>query len=524
MRVLSSAQMRSYEEGLIAAGLSAAVLMERAGAGVAALLAREFSGASGFIICVGKGNNGGDGLVIARFLAEAGFRVTVNLAFAPADLRELPGLQLERCAGVTNLRFSEPGADWFWPRVGEVLIDALLGLGGEGPLREPMRGFVARINKMRQTTFCRTVALDCPSGLQAGSRALEESGRGLDQAVVADVTVTLGYPKDFLLREDLACWVGRIEVVPLEEKGLGEGEAKGLVAGHQMLTAAEMRDLLPRRLATAHKHELGRVCIIGGSTGMSGAPLLAARGALRAGAGLVSVGVRSQVYAAAAMRAPLEAMVFDAGDEAFCEQALSRATVVAIGPGLGLDGAAERLLRWVITRCEVTLLLDADALTLVAQDLTLLRASNNLLAELSPQLGRAPLILTPHPGEMQRLLGQEFSPADRLKVARAFAQEHGVYLVLKGARTVVAFPSGEVFVNSTGNAALATGGSGDTLLGIIAALIGQGLSCEAALKLAVWWHGRAADLLVQGRGVEEGLFAGEVADALPAALANLRAD
>jgi ADP-dependent NAD(P)H-hydrate dehydratase / NAD(P)H-hydrate epimerase len=515
MKVLSIAQMLAWENRVISQGISAEMLMEHAGQSAAVIIRCEFPTIARALVFVGKGHNGGDGLVVARALALAGWEIVVQLIVPQGELKELSARKLEellRVSGTVRVTPSQEAVCWL--PADSLIIDAMLGVGVSGRLRPELQSWVRQLNEARRRRYYRTVALDCPSGLEVASQSIEEARLAEHQAVVADLTLAMGFPKDFLLREELAPWVGRLMVVPLHEL------APEQAVEEEFISPLDLSALLPRRLATAHKYNFGRVLILGGSTGMTGAPLLSAQGALRAGAGLVTVGVRSQIYSIVAGRAEPEVMVFDLGDEALFAQAMARATVVAVGPGLGLDQAAERLLRRIVERCDVPLIFDADALTLLAQDMSILGPVEGGMASL---FRRQPMILTPHPGEMRRLIGRQFTEQERVPVAREFAQRHGVHLVLKGTRTVVAAPDGQVWINGTGNPGLACGGSGDCLTGIIAAVLAQGVRCPAALCLAVWWHGRAGDLAVRDQGgTEEGLSPQEVTRMLPRALADLR--
>ncbi len=513
MKILSTSQIRSLEEREISAGTPAEVLMEGAGRETARLIIAEYPQVKTAHIWVGKGNNGEDGLVIGRELIKVGWKILVWLAYPSTELGELGIRKLaELRSEFPAVLVKEKGIARIWPKSDELLIDSLLGIGGKGDLRGAMRELVAEINKARRCCFFRTVAIDCPSGLNEESRSLKENLLGGDQAIVADLTVTIGYGKTFLFREELSSWVGRILVAPIFQI---EPEAN---TNSEAIVAEEVRPLLPRRNAASHKYDLGRVLIIAGSPGMTGAPRLTSEAALRAGAGLVTLGVRTQIYPMLATAAAPECLVFDLDNSVAFEQSLSKATVVAMGPGMGLDPLAEQFLRQVIERYDGPLILDADALTLLAKDLSWLNNVAHMSKRKSQSSERRPIILTPHPGEMKRLLGQDFTLGERESVARDFAWTHGVHLILKGCRTVVAHPSGKVWINTTGNAGMACGGSGDTLLGILAALVAQGLSCEEAMKLGVWWHGRAADLALRERGCEEGLPIAEVLRCLPKAL------
>ncbi|SDU17653.1 NAD(P)H-hydrate epimerase [Verrucomicrobium sp. GAS474] len=505
MKILTNEEVRAIENRIIASGTSADTLMERAAEGIVAALAREFPAARDVLCLIGKGNNGGDGLAVARRLAEAGWRVAVGLAFEPAAATPLCAAKLTwlRTAfpAVPVFSLTEPSRQPIpWPGAQGLVIDALLGIGARGGLSPVLGEIVSLVNRERNGRFFRVAAIDGPTG----AHRLAEK----EEALIADVTLTLGFGKEPLFAEAAANAVGRIIAVPIFEGQ--EEEERAASDRAEALTPPLLLPLVPRRAARSHKGTYGRILIVGGSRGMTGAPVLSSLGALRSGAGLLHIATRKEALATVSLRAPLEAMVVAAGDGADFTGLLGRMSVLVVGPGLGTDYDASELLRRILAETTVPLVLDADALTLAAQDRTLLDACR----------GRA--ILTPHPGEMERLLGRPCAEAEREAVAVGFAEEHGVVLVLKGVRTVVAAPGAPARLNTTGNPGLAAGGSGDLLAGMIAAQAGRGLALREAASLAVWLHGRAADLAVRSRGAEEGLGAVEVAEWIAPALADLR--
>jgi len=501
--ILSAAEVRRIEETVIAGGISAEVLMGRAGEGCALRLRREFPAARTALCFIGKGNNGGDGLVIARRLAEAGWQVALALPFPPDALGALCKKKFDEVThAFSAIPVRSVGDALPWPGADGLVIDALLGIGARGEVAGPLREAVLAIDRERAARFFRVAAIDGPTGLHR----LAEGAEKEEAIVTADLTLAIGFGKDSLFREEWSGWVGRIALVPIFDEGTGD-----VPAAFRALAPESLRALLPRRSAKSFKNTFGRVVIVGGSRGTAGAPLIATTGALRIGAGLVHVAVRSDVFQAAAALAPLEAMIVAAGDGAEFGALLAKADALAVGPGLGTDHDAAELLRRVLHETRVPLVIDADGLTLLSRDPSLLAACRD----------RA--ILTPHPGEMSRLVGAKFPDAERPARAQAFADTHGVVVVLKGTRTLVAAPGQPLSINTTGNPGLAAGGSGDLLAGIIAGLLGQKLErCDAA-RLGVWLHGRAADLAVRERGAEEGLGPLEVAGHLAAAIADLRA-
>lgn len=493
MKIVSTAELVEREQAVIAAGTSATELMERAGRGMAEIIQAEFPAARDVLLLIGKGNNGGDGLVVARHLAIAGWTVRVVLAEGDKQLRDLPREQWQRLSAEHPDVLSHAQLhDTLFPKANGLVIDALLGVGSNGPLRPPLAALVERINRARAQRFFRTVALDVPSGLPGDP----------EHAVIADLTITVGAVKDFLVREEYSGRVGRIETVPLFEDAFP--------AGDRLLIARTLAPLLPRRSAYSHKNTYGRALIVGGSVGFIGAPILTARAALRTGAGLTNLAVPKAIYPLVAAQVPPEVMVsLRAANDDFLDL-VEAAKTIAVGPGLGLDSDAKRILEFILKKATAPLVIDADALTLLAAKPALFKTA------------KAPLILTPHPGEMRRLLGREFAVSERPAVARELSAKYDVVVVLKGTRTIIAAPDEPLAYNSTGNPGLAVGGSGDTLTGIITSLLAQNLKPYDAARLGVWLHGRAADLALRARGCEEGLLPTDVSEHLGAAIVSLR--
>lgn len=502
MKILGIEDMLGVEAAAIRGGTDADELMERAGEAMAAAMAREYGARSSAWVAVGKGNNGGDGLVVARHLARAGWETRVHLSAGEADLGELPRRKLEALRAA-NLGVVIELPDQFprFPGAGGVLVDGLLGIGSKGPLRGGLAACVRSMNEARERRHLRTVALDFPSGLRAFAEAPKPPGADV---VVADLTLTVGFAKTDLVEEAWAGWVGRLEVIPLFDPALAPAEA------NELLTPVDLGGLLPRRGALSHKGTYGRALIVGGSPGFLGAPAMAARAALRMGAGLVNVALPGNLVDAGAALCPPEAMVVPRAPWGRFAHLLGQAHGVGIGPGLGTSREAAAMVKWVAHASSGPLVVDADALNLVA-------AAPGLLGG-----ARAPLVLTPHPGEAKRLMGKDFSLSERPSVARELAERFHAVVVLKGVRTIVAAPGRPLAINGTGNPGLAKGGSGDTLTGIIVALLAQHLTPWDAARLGVWLHGRAADLAVRNLGSEEALLPSDVADSLGLALADLR--
>jgi NAD(P)H-hydrate epimerase len=487
-------------------------LMETAGRRVAAAAARMVRGASPRVVVVaGKGHNGGDGLVAARAMAAAGWRVLVVLLARDADVTGDAGVNLAiaRRAGieisnldstaVPGLRATFAGAD--------LIVDAIFGTGFQGPVVGLTAKAIEAINACGRPVL----AVDIPSGVNGDTGAVE----GI--AVKAAVTVTMGLPKIGLALHPGAEYAGTVWVADV---GHPQRLTDGADIRTTLVTQALVDAAVPPRQADTHKGVYGRVLVVAGAVGYTGAAALTTLGALRAGAGLVTVGVPTAIYPIIAsaviegMPVPLAdeegALAAAAGDQ--IRELAASADVVACGPGLSRLSGPRAVVRRLLSECPRPLVLDADALNCLAGSTTDLTNA------------RAPVVLTPHPGEMARLI--DANPADvqrhRLQVARVAAERFRAVIVLKGARTVVADASGEAFVVPTGNPAMATGGMGDVLTGAIASLIAQGLPPVAAGWAGAYLHGLAGDLAASARG-PAGILAREVADHLPAALRAVRA-
>lgn len=493
-------------------GIPARALMESAGRSVAEAARRLVgSQAARAVVLAGKGSNGGDGLVAARLLHDAGWQVKVVLLARDHEITgdaaaslvsareasvEIAGIDGTVMAGLRGLL---AGAD--------LIIDGLFGTGLRGPVQGPAGAAIEAMNACGRPVL----AIDIPSGIHGDGGPLE------GPAVRAAATVTMGLPKIGLILPPGAEYAGQIWVADI-------GHPAALVKGSGIRTRLVTREMvnaaIPTRRLDAHKGDFGRVFIVAGSVGHTGAAVLAALGALRGGAGLVSLGVPASVYPIVGP-AVIEGMPLPLPDEdgAVSSQAAGRilelaatADAVACGPGLSTSPGAAAVVRRLVEECQRPLVLDADAL--------------NVLASLAGDLprARAALVLTPHPGEMARLLRvpTDRVQADRLSAARDAASRFGSVVVLKGARTVVADPEGDAFVVAAGNPAMATGGMGDVLTGIMAALVGQGIPPVSAAWAGAHLHGLAGDLAAGARG-PAGILAREVADTVPAALAAVRA-
>ncbi len=504
MREVDRAAIEDY-------GIPSLVLMENAAIGVADAIAERFPAASSALIVCGPGNNGGDGLALARHLDIRGYRVRVVLATGGGEPRGDAGIQLRICRRqgleIDEPREGEPPAALLARhRDCDLVVDALFGTGLARPLEGAFAGLVEAINGIAAPR----VAIDLPSGL-SGSSAAAPGPR-----VSADLTVTFAAPKLAHVFPPAAEFVGEVVVTDL---GIPRELLARAESDLELLSAEELAPALAPRRRGAHKGDYGHVLVVAGSPGKAGAAVLAARGAVRSGAGLVTVAVPESVMGVVdaasveSMSQPLP--VTGAGalaDEAVAAvlSTVGDKDALALGPGLGQAPETARSIRRIALETSLPLVLDADGLN----------AFVGAVASLAERRGET--VLTPHPGELARLLGVTTAEvvADRIGAARRAAELSGAIVALKGHLTLVADPLGGVAVNPTGNPGMATGGSGDVLTGMIAALAGQGMGAALAARLGVFLHGLAGDLAAEERG-EISLSAGDLVELLPTAFERL---
>jgi len=516
MRILNASQMREADRRTIEdIGIPSLVLMENAGRQVVAAIeaAYEDLDERRVAILCGRGNNGGDGFVVARTLLEHEVDVSVFVIGALAEVRGDARVNLE-ILGRLGLSVVEVNDEQEWElhsseiATCDLIVDALFGTGLKTPLSGMLETVVEDINEMAIPV----VAVDLPSGLSADTHEL------IGPCIDASLTVTFAAPKIPLVLPPAQLRVGDLVVADV---GIPKAVIDGIEAPRlELLTRDQVRALVEPRAPDAHKGDFGHVLVVAGSIGKTGAAHLAGMGALRSGAGLVTIATpRSCVPVVAAlageyMTEPLPETAAGAIDGAAIDRVLELpCDVMAVGPGLGTGDGAQRFVRELLDRSGVPLVLDADAI-------------NAFAGEPDRLVGREGLdvVVTPHPGEMARLLGVPIADVqgDRVETARAFASTHRVYVVLKGHRTVIATPDGSVFINPTGNPGMASGGMGDVLTGMIAAWFGQLLDAEAACKLAVFLHGAAGDLADADEG-EIAMTAADLAAHLGDAMLELTA-
>jgi NAD(P)H-hydrate epimerase len=511
IRVATAEEMRRADRRVTERfGVPSLILMENAGRGAADALERVFGPARGrrVLVACGKGNNGGDGFVVARHLAARGARVAAWLACRRADVRGDAAVNLEALvrAGLP-LAEADAGALRRELREADLVVDALLGTGVTGPAAGPVAEAIAALNEAGRPVC----ALDLPSGLSA------DDGRLPGPAVRATLTVTLGLPKLGLFLQPAAACAGRIELADL---GVPRAWLEAEVAT-ELPEPEDIRALLPPRPSDAHKGRYGHLLVVAGAVGKTGAAVLACRGALRAGTGLVTCAcpASQQPVVAAHLVEAMTDPLPETGAQSLSLKAVervlelaSRMDALAVGPGVGLEPETQEAVRRLLLAAERPVVVDADALTALAGRLGELREA------------RGPRLLTPHPGEAARLLACPVAEvqADRLGSARRLAEASGAWIALKGAGTVVTGPDGRAALNPTGNPGMASGGMGDVLTGISGGLLAQGLEPGAALRGAVYLHGLAGDVAAERGPV--GLLAGDVAEAVPEALRRLSAE
>ena len=534
MKVVTAAEMRQIDQDTIEGiGIPGIVLMETAGSAIVRAIEQHYPTCQRIGIFAGKGNNGGDGIVIARQLAHIGrdvrlflvspsdsftgeaqtnLQIAERLTASFGDLRAAPkgGLQIEEI--LTEAEFYGTGTVPTTLATCELLVDAILGTGLRGTVRDPIAAIINAINSLPIPIL----SVDFPSGLDA------DTGHPLGTCVRAERTVTIGLPKRGLLMHPGAELAGKLEVVDI---GFPEQVVDAQNIKVNWTTAAQAAQWMPPRPPSSHKGSYGRVLVVAGSTGMTGAAALASEAALRAGAGLVTLATPKHLnpilegLLPEVMTLPLPET--DAGSlsvlatPTILEFAVKTKSILAIGPGLSQHPETVSFVHQLIREnreqgLDLRMVIDADGLNALAH----VRETIALL--------NSDTVLTPHPGEMARLTNTSV-PAlekDRIGTAQQFASKYGVTLVFKGAPTVTSTPNGSLWVNSTGNPGMATGGMGDVLTGIIAGLMAQGIPSESAAALAVYLHGLAGDITAETLGMP-GLIANDVLKVVPKAIFSL---
>ena len=511
MKVATAEVMRKLDQRAISEfGIPGMVLMENAARGIVSTLFRSFPDlpTSRVGILAGRGNNGGDGLAAARYLTNRGIPCRIFLFAAQEEVKGDAGANLEilKRMGVAVqevLNLEEWEGQKALVGSADLLLDGIFGTGLKGPVEGFFREIIESVNSLKKPV----VAIDLPSGLDA------DSGQVLGACIQARITVTFGLAKRGLLVQPGAQAAGKVVVVDISlPRPALEGER---IQDHLLEGADFLPYLLPRN-PDSHKGKFGHLLVLAGSPGKTGAAALVSQAALRVGTGLITLGVPESLNSileekvTEVMTEPLpetreKTLGLSAQQRIF--ELCSRKTALALGPGLSLNLETVRLVQQVVRKSPLPAVIDADGLSALVGKPEILRKNQK------------ELILTPHPGEMARLAGISIEEVqkDRIEVARGFAKEYGVILVLKGSRSLIASPGGEVFINPTGNPGMASGGTGDVLTGMIGGLLAQGLPALEAAKLGVYLHGLAGDYAAFLKG-ERGIAATDLVELAPVVL------
>jgi len=515
MKLLTAGEMRAIDQRAINDyGIPGIILMENAGLRMVEVITKHLQDkiqGKRFLVFAGKGNNGGDGFVIARHLINRGAEVKVFLLHSADSLQGDAKINYEILAKMgskiypvlhtRDLKRVEIALTY-----ADYLIDAILGTGFKGSLQGLTADLVELLNQSGKPIF----AVDIPSGLEA------DTGKVNGTCVQAELTVTFGFPKVGLCLESARkyvgeLWLGQISFPPKLCQEAPEEK--------QLITSRLVRDWLPERDPDGHKNTFGHLLVLGGSEGMTGSVTLAATSALRTGAGLVTIGIPRSISTIIEAKT-LEVMtkpLAETEEHTISTEALTnllsmskKIKAVVIGPGLSTNANTKDLVLSYLSHLEIPAVVDADGLKAIAGEA-------DFVASL-----KAPLVLTPHPGEMATLMDLTTAQvqAERLNVALACARKYHAYTVLKGSRTIIAAPEGQVYLNVRGNSGMATAGSGDVLAGAIGGLLAQGLNPLEACVCGVYLHSLAGDIAAQDLG-ENSLLAGDLISYFPQAFSSI---
>jgi hydroxyethylthiazole kinase-like uncharacterized protein yjeF len=506
MKVVTPLQMQKIDrETIFKYGIASIKLMETAGKKVSEVAMKMAKPRSSISIFCGGGNNGGDGLVAARYLAKKNYKVKVFFFSSKLSKDAQINFELAKkigtpCLFIDNKRALTQQKKTIFST--DLIIDALIGTG----LKGEVKGFLKEVISFMNNTNLPILSIDCPSGLSYGVDL------NSDNCIKAKATVTLALPKKDLVVYPGAKFVGSLYIADI-------GIPKKLLTQKSLKTSLIDRNLvfpllaLPRE-TDAHKGDFGHVFIVAGSRNTPGASVLSTRGVLRSGAGLVTLGVPKNIHSIVSkkltesMFLPLldtiEGSLSLKAEQEILKFVSEKADIVAVGPGVSLNKETGTLIRNILMKMKKPVVLDADGITHLAADINILKKR------------KFPTIITPHPGEMARQIN--LTPKEinkkRVELVRKLSTEYKIYTVLKGASTVIGSPSGEIFINTTGNPAMSSGGMGDVLTGLIAGYLAQKFSPLQACIIGVYIHGLTGDYLKEEMG-ERGILAGDLADAIP---------
>ena len=513
MKVVTSQQMREIDRKAIEENnLSGRILMENAGFRIFQSLKNIYPDLrlKKIIIFSGSGNNGGDGFVVARHLYDYGVKVKV---FLLAPFNKIKGeaeenLNILNKMGVELIETETVKLEEIQRTVrnSDLIIDAILGTGLQGKVTGLKAKIIDSINIIKKEV----VAIDVPSGLDADTGKIE------GPCIKAAHTITLALPKIGLLIFPGASYAGKVMV---EDIGIPSYLLKNKIIKTNMITQEIVKSLLPLRATYSHKGSFGKVLILAGSVGMTGAAYLASKAAMRSGTGIVVLGIpRSlnqimEIKLTEVITLPLaETVKQSLGEEAeeTILKLMKNFSVLGIGPGISRQAETQGLVRKIIKKSNIPLVVDADAIYALSEDPAILKKT------------KVPLVITPHPGEMAQLIKKDVNYIlnNQIDISREIAQKYGIVVVLKGARTIIANQEGEVYINVGDNSGMATGGSGDVLTGIICSLIAQGTDNFSAAIIGVYIHSIAGSLARDIKG-ERGMIAGDILSQVPQAFLSL---
>jgi NAD(P)H-hydrate epimerase len=504
MKILTGRQIREADRATVEReGISSLELMERAAEEIARWIAENVEVGCRLVFCCGKGGNGGDGLAAARILTDAGRECALFLGADPNELSEEARANFARLP--EGVRIYDITAERPDIEPDDVIVDALLGVGVTGEVREPVRGVIEWLNSLPN----RLISIDIPSGMATewGSGRNGDGESNYDESVIvrAETTLTIGFPKLSLLQPETGEYAGGIVVLPI---GLDEKFLAGAGTPYHYITEEWVESLRRPRAKFSHKGNYGHALLVCGSELMPGAAVLAAGGAVRSGCGLVTVHIPKTERFALTANHPSAMLSLD-GAECFSTlpDGLDRFSAIGVGPGLGRDPRTVEALGELLSAVSVLegenpprpLVLDADALNIVAE--------NPHLKQLIP-VGS---VMTPHPGELRRLVGEWADDREKLEKASRLAAEISGVMIVKGAHSVVCTPDGRFIFNSTGTPGMAKGGCGDVLAGLLTGLLARGYDTETASVIGVYMHGRAGERAAELYG-EEAMNASDLAE------------
>lgn len=478
-------------------------LMENAGKGIAEWI-NSFTVQKDVLIICGSGNNGGDGFVSARYLYEMGFSVNVVCLAKDTDIKGPAKINYNKLKKIKKVHIHKAYSQTQFEKVESLfntaglILDCILGTG----LRGEVRGFLKHVIEFINSLSKKVIAIDIPSGMDGNT------GSGL--CIKAYTTLTMGLPKVGLLKPNASSVVGYLHVIDI---GLPQELVVNIKSNLEYIQPVDFSGLIPARAPNSHKGDFGHVLVLAGSPQYAGAAALCVQGALRSGAGLVTLGIPRgmqdiyQVKLTESMTLPLpETEEGTLSQEAYpiIIKFIEKVDSIALGPGLSKHPDTIKLVKRIISNSHKPLVIDADGVNAIAEELLVLRKA------------KAPLILTPHPGEMAGLLhtSAKSVQTDRWKITRELADKYGITIILKGHQSVITGDDKKIYINSTGNPGMASGGMGDVLTGLIAGLVAQGLKPIDSARLGVYIHGASGDMSAKERG-EWGILAGDVLEKLP---------